>query len=186
MVTVKYKLGKKKCGNWLLPLEYFVAEFTAPKEDVRPYFKFEKEYFFPERIYFGTDADLEKKGVGSYCKSIARGSNKILDLSFYIEKQETNRNISIDILRKIVKCQIQCVNCKICLGFREGNPPDYSDVEQLFQQIANDIIDAYNKAVEKALNYGDTEEKEFCITNESNFDIKQQQEEAKPVRKINI
>jgi len=168
MVTVKYKLGKKKLGNWRLPVEYFYAEFTPPEPNLLIFLEFWKKYVIPGYIYFGGE------GCDESCYSIT--GEKVLDFSFYLRKEKT-----IFILNKMGDR-----NGGVYLECREGNPPDYSDFEQLFQQIANDIIEAYNKAVKEALNYGETEEKEFCVSNEYKIDIIQQQEKAKPVRKINL
>jgi len=180
MVTVKYKLGKKKLGNWRLPVEYFYAEFTPPELDVRPYVSLWKKYSFPVNIYIGRNLALEKSGDDCYCERIHKDSDYTLQINLYVDKQDTPKRV--DILKKIVKCFKDCEGCKKFIDFYPGAP----SVEQLFQQIANDIINAYNEAVENAYKNEETEEKEFCVSNESKIDIIQQQEKAKPVRKINI
>ena len=163
-VKVIYKIGKKPGGNWRTPLEFNIA-FEGEDLQLRPLLVFEKDYNLPDEIYFGREtsfgrgADIHKKD-GDCCKKITAIRYRI---DRYIDEPVRWHIVNSLSYGEARFCISSCDGCKAYLPWRPGLP-DYSDYEEVFRQVAQDLAEAWNQAVAEAMTSEEFESEQIIIT----------------------
>lgn len=179
MLKVKWKIGKKKRGNWFNPLSFNRCYIDSPELHLNVWLKFKKTYPLPDPIYF-SEKQERKKG-DNYCKSI----NEIaIDIDKYINEPHY---VHIKKSLHSTNCGYGCSKCTAYLEWRPGKP-DYSDYEAVFQQVAQDLCEAWNQAVAEAEESEEYEGEEVIISSD-NISIRKTDEaiaEKKISRKLKV
>lgn len=180
MIQVSWKIGKKKQGHYLTPIEFNI--WLVDSEDLKynPKLNIEKKYQLPDEISF-TNADINPDGkidnFGVYKLYKKCGSTDTLSIvidlmgayAWYCRikscrMEKTDRLLVYEL--KMSLCDKRCENCKPFLPWRPGIP-DYSDFEAVFAQAAYDICEEWSKAVIKAKRYEGYEGKFVTITSKN-------------------
>jgi len=175
---IECKFGPKKRGGFRVPV-YFIAE--ANEEELNPFFALKREYNLPGQI-FADPVNAEKLKTNISC---CRTSDKLtVNISSYASFKITE-------VKMIANCGCygKCHDCKICLPWRPGAHPDYSDFEQVFQQIANDIRVMYETAVAEALASEEIAQYDVVVFDSSQEIVlsqKSQDIKSKPQRKVRV
>lgn len=170
MLQVSWKIGKKPRGNWRPPLDFKIEIIQQSESEIeilacRPRLVFSREYALPGEMYAGKDA--MRRGAG--CQT----TRKIkIDINTFISSPD----LLLGNTELFMGCSCAGSGCKLYLEWRPGKP-DYSDFEAVFHQIAADLIEAWNKALEEAMASEEYEGEEVVVTPDSIFKKK---EEEKP------
>jgi len=176
---IECKFGPKKRGGFRVPV-HFLAE--ANEEELNPLFSLEREYALPDTIFAGTSSVEKLANMTNYCKS----SGKL------VVKVSSFGSFKISTIQLLPGCghYSECVRCQVCLPWRPGAHPDYSDFEQVFQKVASDIKEMYEKAVSDALASPEISEYQVALFDSSQETVLSQkfQEDAKsrPQRKLKL
>jgi len=175
---IECKFGPKKRGGFRVPV-YFLAE--ANEEELNPLFEMKQEYVLPEQV-FGGGKNVEKPATKQNC---CKAVNKLtVHVSTYGSFKITES--------RLLYCgsYYPCQTCKIYLPWRPGVHPDYSDFEQVFQKIASDIKEMYEKAVSEALASSEIPEYQVVLFDSSQETVLSQkfQEDvrSRPQRKLKL
>ena len=173
---IECKFGPKKRGGFRVPV-HFLAQADG-WEQVNPFFYLKKEYALPEQIF--VDPQAERPVSKPRCCKIV--DKLTIDIYSYG---------SFKITHLIKNCGGYdiCQGCKMCLPWRPGAHPDYSDFEQVFQQIANDIRAMYENAVTEALASEEIAQYDVVIFDSSQEIVlsqKSQDIKSKPQRKVRV
>jgi hypothetical protein len=84
-------------------------------------------------------------------------------------------------------CKCDCFYCRAFLAHRTGAKPDYGDFIAVFEQVAQDMIEAWHKAVEQAYNSGPTEQIDIVFSSDSYKQVKVEEEvKTRPTRKLKV
>jgi len=176
---IECKFGSKKRGGFRVPV-HFLAE--ANEEELNPLFSLEREYALPGTILAGTSS-VEKSTIKvNYCKS----STKL------VVRVNNFESFKISTTQLLPSCAHYsgCAGCQVCLPWRPGTHPDYSDFEQVFQKIASDIKEMYEKAVSDALASPEISEYQVALFDSSQETVLSQkfQEDvrSRPQRKLKL
>jgi len=169
MLKVYYKIYRKRRGYWRPRLEFYRIYEESEVLNLRPKLVFEREYQLPGPIYLGPDCEAEG---GEDCKQI---KSLFLRIDSYIDK--LNKPHTRSNLHTV--CASECAGCKAYLPWRSG--VDYSDYVAVFDQVAKDLIEAWNKAVEEAQASEEGEEIEAVYTPET---FTQKRDRNKKNRKV--
>ena len=171
---IECKFGPKKRGGFRVPV-HFLAQ--ADEQEFNPHFQINKKYSLSEKIFGGKGGAVEKNG-GIAC---IYADHLILDVNCY-------GSLKIAVFNLFGCCG--CSNCQVYLPWRPGAHPDYSDFEQVFQQIANDIRAMYENAVAEALASEEIAQYDVVVFDSSQETILSQkfQEDVrtKPQRKLRV
>lgn len=180
MLRVWWKIGKKRRGNWNVPLE-FHREYVGNEELIlRPRLVIDREYSLPGPILLSNKFSAEKPGGGGICKELHRIIVRIDEFVDKAEKVHIRASLSTSI------CTYTCETCRAYLPWRPGSPPDYSDYEEVFKQVATDLCEAWNRAVAEAAASGELEKDIVVITSENIAQKEVIQAEKKTLRKIKV
>ena len=183
-IEVQWKIGPKKRGNWRTPFE-FHQKFTGEELKLRPFLNFYRNYELPEKIYLGNKIEIEKRNSSRACKEI---TCIYLEIKTHIDEEltlSTKSSLSTNL------CSYNCDDCRAYLPWRPGLP-NYSDFEQVFRQVAEDLCEAWNQAVAEAMTSEEFENNLVIISSDKNnlFATKKEEEEKegiiRPSRKLKI
>jgi len=140
-LTVEYKIGKKKRGNWNTPIVFNII-IEGKELQTSPHIVFKKEYVLPEYIFLGNRPNMDERRIYQVkCNSVKEIN---IDINRLITKPV---KINLFSLRSI--CREECDNCKAYIPWKPGKP-DFRDFEEVFYTIATDLCAAWNKAVEES------------------------------------
>ncbi len=178
MLKLYYKIHKKRRGYWRPRLEFYRIYEESEALSLRPLIFFQKEYPLPGQIYLGNKPDCEQEG-GGYCKQIR---SLFISINSYVDRPN-KLHIRSSLHAKV--CASTCSGCKAFLPWRPG-VPDYSDYITVFNQVAKDLLEAWEKAVQEAQASEEGEEIEAIYTPETLFSAQKLYSEQKIVRKIKI
>ncbi|HOL44672.1 MAG TPA: hypothetical protein PLN56_08570 [Methanoregulaceae archaeon] len=174
MLSVEWKIGRKKRGNWNTPL-YYCIKSEGKELQLRPHLVFRKNYALPDRIILSQRSDAEIYGYHvSICKEI---ENMSIKFDHYIDKP-----LELD----VVSLQSICGMCRnLCQAYLPWRPgvPDYSDYEEVFRQMAIDLCEAWNRAVAEAMESEEYKPEPVIISSENYLNIASV---VKPSRKLKI
>lgn len=173
-MRITWKIGKKKRGNWRTPFDFHVEiDDDADVLALRPLLRLEKTYRFPSLIFYSKESKTEKSGT-SCCR---RNESISVDIDRYIDQQGV-------LFDKLPICGSDCNGCRGYLDWRPGKP-DYSDFEAVFQQIAEDLLQAWQQAINEAMDSEEYESHEVIITSETLTRREVEKELAnRPTRKL--
>jgi len=179
-LKVIFKIGKKPRGNWRTPLEFNIA-FEGEDLKLRPLLFFEKDYSLPDEIYLGRDRyDMHKKD-GDCCKKITAIRYRI---DRYIDEPVRWHIVNSLSYGEARFCTGSCDSCQAYLPWRPGLP-DYSDFEEVFRQVAQDLAEAWNQAVAEAMTSEEFESEQIIITS-NNYLLAALKKEGLPTKFIPI
>jgi len=170
---IECKFGPKKRGGFRVPV-HFLAE--ADEEELNPHFQMNKRFSLSEKTFGGKGGAVEKDG-GIACRY---ADYLVLNVNCY-------GSIKITVFN-LFGCS-GCSDCKVYLPWRPGASPNYSDFEQIFQQIANDIKEMYENAVAEALASEEIAQYDVVLINTSHETLSlnlQEETRSRPQRKLKI
>jgi len=170
----------KKRGNFLPRLVAFREIVEGEDLELSPRFIFQREYELPDKIYFSKTEEVKCGQI--VCTSIQR---LLFDIKESPKAQANNENIKSFLNMRA--CGQNCSTCYAFLEHRAGDPPDYSDYIAVFEQVARDMIETYNEAVERAYNSGPTERIDIVFSSNPLNQIETEEElKTKPSRKLKV
>ncbi len=156
MLKVCYKIYKKRRGYWRPRLEFHRIYEESEALSLRPKLVFQKEYQLPGPIYLGPDCEAEGNEGCRQIKSL------FIRIDSYVDRPN---KLHIRPSLHAHTCISTCPGCKAYLPWRPK--VDYSDYIAVFDQVAKDLIEAWNKAVEEAFASEEGEEIEAIYTPET-------------------
>lgn len=148
--TVNLQIGKKKRGNWRVPVSMEI-DIQGEEVELRPLLKLDKSYPLPKPIYAGRDSSIIKRG-GSYCKKVTKIH---LKEELYLENPGKK---SIPLLDKAECKGTPCNGCATYIGWLAGANPDYSEYLAVLEEIARDLVEAWEKGFAEAECSGEIKE----------------------------
>lgn len=152
MLQVRWKIGKKPQGNWMVPIEMKVEVVKSEELKFLPRFDFHAEYKLPGYIYGGSNVTTK----GDCCQEIDI-------LKIHLEEVFVKEPLVLLHERNLFceGCSSR-IACKFYLPFRKT--PDYSDFEKIFSEMANDLVKRWNYRVKEAASSPEMEEKSVVVT----------------------
>jgi len=179
MLKVAFKIMPKKRGNWFPQLIVSREYIESDELKLNPLFNFKKEYQLPGKIFFATKNELKVSDV--FCKSIDKIT---ININTYFS---TPCAMHIRACLSCSVCGYTCQQCHAFLEWRPGAKPDYSDFIAVFEQVAQDIIEAWQKAVQEAYNSGENDEVDIVFSSDSYKQVRVEEElKTKPTRKLRL
>jgi len=181
MLKIECKIGPKKRGFFRTPLIFRAWTEGEEEHELNACFHFNKTYTFPDIIMAGKDP---RRG-GRVCSE-----KKEVKVSF-----EQCSGFNLNAQNILMGCVGgTCSNCQVFLPWRSGAKPDYSDLLGVLKQIAQDITNMYNDAMEKArasLEIDETEvfvyDSEFQqIVDALQFSTNKGENSSRPSRKVKV
>lgn len=176
MIQIKWKIGKKKQGNYLTPLDFEIWLLNSEGLKYNPDLFIPVRYKLPDRIYFSKvninpDGRMDSDSVYGY---LYKGCSSIDTISFiininayaaYLTFKDDSDRLLIGKL-KPERCYKPCESCRAYLPWRPG-VPDYSDFEAVFMQMAYDLCKEWDQEVMEAREYHEYEGELVTITSEN-------------------
>ncbi len=147
--TVNLKIGKKKRGNWRVPVS-MELDIQGEEVELRPLLKIEKSYPLPKPIYTGKDSSIVKRG-GACCKKVTR-----IHLKEELHLENAGKKL-IPLLDRTECRGTPCSGCATYIGWLPG-APDYSEYLAVLKEIARDLVEAWEKGLAEAEDSGEIEE----------------------------
>jgi len=181
---VWWEIGKKRRGNWRVPLEFHIECVEGHELELRPHLKIKKRYPLPSTIILGKGGEVEER-QGDFCREI-----KTIAVEFddYITKPfQMNTVDSLGVERIHSRCLLKNKLCRAYLPWRPGTP-DYSDYEEVFKQVAIDLCETWHKAVAEAAFSPEYEKCRVVITSDNlaHLEIAKRDSSKQTVRKVVI
>lgn len=156
MIEISWRMGPKRRGRWNVPLSLRVnwVEEGEKWGELNPRMSFKKEYPLPGPISLGIGVEHPKKKV---CKEVNKISFSIID--------HITPNVPL-LTRRVLGVRCSSWSCEECSSRRSGlcsagvcqavlpwrpGQPDYSDFEEVFRQLAEDLTAAWKAALEEAM-----------------------------------
>jgi len=181
MLRVEFKILQKKRGNFLPQLIAKRECLESDELELNPRFVFQREYELPGTIYL--TGKRERRSGGKYCKK----TNRL----FYKIDTYCSESFSCHIKYALDEevCGYSCSDCYAFLEWRPGAKPDYSDFAAVFEQVAVDMMEAWQKAVAEAYGSGENDEVDIVFSSDTYIHIQKQEKEVveqRPSRKLKV
>jgi len=180
MLKIECKIGPKKKGRHPVPLTFTMRTEGEEEKDLMPLFHFKKQYRFPYPVFGMYD---DQNQCYEHCMFTTAEVN--------IEKVGP---FSLNTQQILLGCKDlnkeKCKNCKVYLPWKPGQNPDYSDVLNILEQMAKDVTDMYNNAINEANESIELDEKTIFVyeAGEQNILVYETKntETSKPSRRVKI
>jgi len=175
------KIDKKPRGLYLPRFHFYINYLQDENLKLNPHFVFNKEYKLPDKIYLAQHKETEFGKNSKFCTSI---DSIIINIDTYPMNQPNYNPNHIRQTLRNTGCRCRCESCKAFLEWRPK--PDYSDYIAVFQQIKNDLLEAWDNAVAEAFASKEMEEIDLSTSSSSHIIHHKNEVKEKISRKVKL
>jgi hypothetical protein len=181
-LKIDIRIDKRMRGAWLPELKFHMLFEDGEDLKLNPYLSFKKVYTLPGPIFFNT-TDRDVIPYNSFISCCRKITCLDVDLGFSVNRPGEIHHTKV--LRP--GCQWTHDSCRAFLVWQPGQNA-YDDYIKVFQQLAQDLVESWNRAVAEAAASQAGEIYTTTVFSDTYLLEKQQEQttKIKSLRKINV